>query len=95
MSSLLFDARNRQKYKWSQVWIYVLFVLQLAMLGLPLLSVWKTIDQERKTWETQAQMGQTLLPVHSMIVIVMVFSDPLREGRPYLEVSSAACTRSV
>ncbi|GMH65027.1 hypothetical protein TL16_g04100 [Triparma laevis f. inornata] len=33
-------------------------------------------------------MGQTLLPVHSMIVIVMVFSDPLREGRPYLELSS-------
>ncbi|GMH85482.1 hypothetical protein TrVE_jg5317 [Triparma verrucosa] len=33
-------------------------------------------------------MGQTLLPMHCMIVIVMAFHDPLREGNPYREVLS-------
>mmetsp|Transcript_5671 Transcript_5671/g.11349 ORF Transcript_5671/g.11349 Transcript_5671/m.11349 type:complete len:1345 (+) Transcript_5671:84-4118(+) len=93
VASSLIDKSNIQrakriKYRWSRLWISILFVLQLAILVFGLLSLLMTIKNKRKTWETQAQIASIFWPMSLVFFLVIAIANPLKKSVK-LEVTSA------
>ncbi|GMH52847.1 hypothetical protein TrRE_jg9026 [Triparma retinervis] len=83
---------RRIKYRWSRVWLGFLFLLQLVVLVMALLSLFFTVKKGRKTWETQAQVAVIFWPMSAIFFLVIAIANPFKKGVKFELLSAAAQT---